>query len=137
MSSDVSSFLNESDYEKHESFKFDVIGATIKGTIAEPPRLVEVDDLNNPGVKVKKLVVAIDNGTDVYAVWVGKGLLAQAISKAVKAAGAAEVAEGGTLAIRHTGVAEPTQRGFNGAKQYAAQYTAPAKGADIDDIFDD
>lgn len=135
--SDVTEFLNESDYEKHDAFSFSEVGATISGTICEAPRVVPVPDLNNPGQKVKKLVIAVDTGNGIRAVWIGRGLLSAAVSKALKDAGETDVKQGGQLAIRHTGVAAPKQKGYNGAKEYAAKYTPPAAGVSVDDVFGD
>lgn len=136
--SDISTFLNDSDFEKHEPFKFIEVGDTIAGVIAEPPRIVPVDDLNDPGQKVDKLVIAITDQSGVtWAVWVGRGRMAKAIAEAVKKAGVTDIAEGGTLAIKHTALGERSKPQFSPPKLYAAKYEPPAKGVAVDDIFDD
>lgn len=59
-----------------------------------------------------------------------------AIAEAVKAAGASSIDEGGTLAVQHTGVAKPSNRGYQGAKLYRAQYKSPVSSVSADDLFD-
>lgn len=142
--SDASQFLAEADYDKHPSFfqKDTAIGTVLSGVIVEEPRVVQLDDLNTPGQKVPHLVLAIQRTDDgqTYALWVKKGALASAVAKAAKdVTGKPEVAVGGTLHVKLTGVAAPTRPGFNGAKQWAAKYEAPAPsaGADQSAIFDD
>lgn len=138
--SDVSRFLERSDYEKHEAFSFSEIGATIQGVICEPPRIVEVPDINNAGQRVEKMVLALETTDgETFAVWIQEGAMAATISKAVKTAGAKTIDQGGTLAIKHTGNAEPKRKGYKGAFQYAAKYTPPepTTGVDVDDIFGD
>jgi hypothetical protein len=44
---------------------------------------------------------------------------------------------GGTLVVAHTGLAKRTNRGFNPAKLYRAQYEAPVKTVSGADLFDD
>jgi hypothetical protein len=54
-----------------------------------------------------------------------KGQMQKAVQDAVRKAGARGLSEGGRLGIKFVETAEPRQRGFNGQKQYAAQYEAP------------
>ena len=54
-----------------------------------------------------------------------------AVAAAVRASGAARMLDGGTLALRFTGLGTPTRAGLSAPKQYAAQYTPPTPGADI------
>lgn len=146
MSTDYMDFLEESSGSAYPGFKFKNLKDGIKGRIVEKPRLVEVDDMNKPGQKVKKLVLAIeatavqgvygvkdDSGRrteaqakpgETYAVWVGKGFMAQAVNDAVKAANADGLKEGDTFSIQYvedkdTGKPQP-------AKVYGAKLE-PAK----------
>jgi hypothetical protein len=54
-----------------------------------------------------------------------KGQMKKAVQDAVRKSGARGLAEGGRLGVKFISTAAPKQRGFNGAKQYAAQYEAP------------
>lgn len=144
---DVSSFLASSDFEKHPPAKFREHGDKVAGTIASEPRVVEVDDLNNRGEKVSKLVIEIDtgqpydgddaelHGDTIRTLWVNKGRMATAISQAVKAAGAKQLEEGGKLAVQYVGDGTPSQKGYNPPKEYAAKYEAPKGGLDLDDFI--
>lgn len=62
-----------------------------------------------------------------------------AVKAAIKAAGAKGIEVGATLALAYTGDGEPTKRGFNAPKEYAAKYTAPPAidPTAVDDIFGD
>jgi hypothetical protein len=79
-----------------------------------------------------------DGLRSVYA----KGQMLNAIRTAVVKAGAKGIADGGQLVVRYTGDAAPTQKGFNGAKQYIAKYEPPTfvtelpedEGIDQDDL---
>jgi hypothetical protein len=69
----------------------------------------------------------------VYA----KGQMLKAIGDAVRKAGEKGIEDGGKLFVRYVGDAEPTQRGFNGAKQYIAKYEPPTSITEIPDQPDD
>jgi hypothetical protein len=132
---DVQSWLNNSNYETHTSFKFKEVGDKIRGEIVAEPRIVNTEDLN--GGSSDKLVLDIRAEADgeTYSVWVKKGLMGKAIAAAVKEAGATQLLEGGTLGIAHTGIGQPSKPGFNPPKFYQASYKPPAAGVNPDDIF--
>lgn len=62
--------------------------------------------------------------------------LIQSIKAAVRKAGAKKPEVGGKLLVKYTGDAEPTKRGYNGAKQFSVAYQPPA-AAKVEDMFDD
>lgn len=131
---DTADFLNENAGDFNPAFKFATPGDTIKGTIVGAPRIVDGEDLN--GRPQKSLVVDIEADDGTWAVWLpsGKGVT-RAVAKAAKEAGAAGVAEGGTLAIRYTGDGEPSKPGFNPPKLFEARYTPPAPSSvDLDEF---
>lgn len=148
--SSTEQFLGDAGYESWPGMKFKTIGDGVTGTIAGDPRVVETDSLRTPGTKEPKLVIAltVDKGKgfvgekvegrsterevrpgETVSVWVGKGLMAQAVATAVKAAGERSLAEGGKLTVRFTGTKDTGQ--IQPAKVYAASYTAPAPGVDV------
>jgi hypothetical protein len=131
-------------------FKFDAIGATVKGEIVSADLQQQRDiktgepltwDSGEPRMQVK-IVIATDardsdedNGH--RAIYV-KGQMQQAVREAVRSAGATALEVGGTLAVRYDGDGEPTKRGFNAPKLYKAKYEAPvAKPAAVNvaDLF--
>lgn len=57
-----------------------------------------------------------------------KGEMTKAVRAAVEAATATMIAKGGTLLVQYTGDAPPAAVGLDGAKLYAAHYTAPPIG---------
>lgn len=124
---EVNQFLGESSGEKHPAFKFAEIGDTIKGVIAEQPKVVDVDNIGKPGT-TKKLVIALtDDQGETWSVWVRAGFMASAIQDAIKAVGAPGLEVGGRLAVRFsekrdTGKPSP-------AHIFVAQYQAPAAAA--------
>jgi hypothetical protein len=120
------------------SFKFDTIGKTAKGTVVAATAQQQTDfqsgkpltwDDGNPRMQ---LVITLatderdpDDPTDdgerrIFA----KGEMLKAIKAALRAANA-ELAEGGTLAVKYTGDGE-AERGKNPPKLYAAEYKAPS-----------
>jgi len=137
MSDAVNGFLDETDFEKRTPVEFggpDNVGKEIGGTILSDPRLVTLpDDLN--GGEITKLVIdiAVDGG-DEFSIWVPprKGM-AQAIAKAVKAAGADGLTKGARLDLKRIEDAAPTKKGQNGMHMFVAKYTpaAPA-GTSVD-----
>lgn len=133
---DVANFLDDNtpfDGEKHPGFKFSNIGDTIKGLIVERPRVVDVDKIGAPGVKEKKLVVAVrdDNG-NTWALW-AKGNMAAAIKDACTKANVAGIAEGGTIAVRFQDEKD-TGKG-NPLKVFTAAYQAPVQTTSVDDLL--
>lgn len=133
---DVADFLGQNapfDGEKHPGFKFTSIGDTLKGVIVEQPRVVEVDKIGNPGVKEKKLVVAVrDDSSNTWALW-AKGNMAAAIHEACQAASVPGIAEGGTIAVRFTETKD-TGKG-NPLKIFKAAYQPPVATTDVGDLL--
>lgn len=137
MTDDANAFLMSSGTK---SFKFDPIGATVKGIIEsldmQQQRSIDDgaplfwDDAKTQPKKQLKIVLATDDrdGEDddgrraVYA----KGNLQNAIRDAIKAAGAEKIEEGGMLAVQYTADGEPPKRGMNAPKIYKAQYKPPS-----------
>lgn len=136
MSMTATDFLNNYGGERHPAFKFENVGDTIKGTIAETPRVVDTKNMNN-GQDEKKLVITVtaEDG-ETYAVWVKAGFAANAVKEALREANAEKdgLQEGGQFAmrldeLRNTGKPQP-------AKVFKAKYTPPApKGVGVDDLF--
>lgn len=125
MSDDVRDFLDESSGSRFPGFKFDEVGKGVKGRIIEKPRVVERPNLND-GALEKQLVIALqpDEGEPV-SVWVRKGFLAQAVSEAIAAAGAAGLEVGGELAVQHHDTQPAKTAGHHPAKLFRAKYTPP------------
>lgn len=131
---EVSEFLRSSSGDLHPGFKFANIGDTIKGQIVEAPKVVETPNLKD-GTPEKKLVLAVQTEEgETWSVWVRRGFMARAVNDAIAEAGAAGVAEGGTIAIRYsedrdTGKPQP-------AKVFVAKYQPPAPSAvSVDDLL--
>lgn len=124
-------------------------GDTVKGVILSKPRIVTVT--NDRGIDEQRLVVelkaldgctadhgkkgadgVIQAGTEV-SLWVKPGLMASAISDAVKAADAKGLAEGDTLAVqfsdeKETGKPQP-------AKVYTAAYAAAKPAVSLNELI--
>lgn len=134
------------------SFKFDVIGATAKGTIESLDMMQQKDittgalltwEDGRPKMQLRIVLttdqrdpeIADDNGR--RAIYV-KGLMQQAVRDAIKTAGAAKIEVGGTLAVKYDSDGEPPKKGFNAPKQYLAKYEPPVAApaaVDADDLF--
>src|ERR1051325_420828 len=56
-----------------------------------------------------------------------RGQMQKAVADAVRKAGERGIREGGRLFVRYVDDAEPTRKGFSGAKQYFAKYEAPSR----------
>lgn len=124
--------------------KFPTIGTAISGRIVREPEAREQTDFTTGAVLrwdngEAKMQIVVHLATDqrdpqdlsddgTRALYI-KGQMLNAVRGAVRAAGAPGLAVGGTLTITYAGDAEPTKRGFNGAKQYTATYTPPAQAA--------
>jgi hypothetical protein len=140
--------------------KFENIGDKVKGIITDVDVVQQTDmDTNQPltwadGRPRMQLVVTLETGERVddnddgmrkvyakggrYEVAEGTGTsMKDAIADAVKKAGAGSLDAGATLVVAHTGLAKRTNRGFNPAKLYRAQYEAPVKTVSGADLFDD
>lgn len=135
---DVQDFLDDSapfDGEKHPGFKFSAIGDTLKGVIVERPRVLDVDKMGSPGVKLRKMVVAVrDDAGDTWALWVeARKPMAAAIKEACDKSQVTGLAEGGTLAVRFT-EEKDTGKG-NPLKIYSAAYQPPVATTSVDDLL--
>lgn len=133
-----------------KSAKFDTPGATITGTITQPPEVRQQTDMEtgkpqtwDNGDPKLQLVVQLqttlrEDGDDdgIRNLYVkgsrdpASGSMHAAIAIAVQAADAKGLAVGGTLAIRYVGDGVASRKGFNAPKRYAAKYTPPDTSAD-------
>lgn len=137
-----------------KSFSFDTIGAKVSGTVIEATAAQQVDmDTEQPafwpdGKPKMQVIVTLQTDLDeevgddgqrrVYLKGSKPTSSLGAVKAAIKAAGASGIEVGGKLQIAYTGDGEPTKKGWNAPKQYAAKYEAPAPvQAAVDDIFAD
>lgn len=138
-----------------KSFSFDAIGDKVKGTIASFEAGQQTDmDTDQPafwpdGKPKMQVIVTLDTdlnedaGDDgsrrIYLKGSKPDTSLGAVRNAVKAAGASGLEVGATLELAFIGEGEPTKKGWNKPKQYAARYTppAPVDQAVVDDIFAD
>ncbi len=67
----------------------------------------------------------IDDEDDLLRKVYVKAQMTVAVRDAVKKAGENGLANGGRLAVRYVGDAEPKREGMSGAKQYVAKYAPP------------
>lgn len=121
------------------SAKFERIGDTVRGKITEEPEVRQQTDLNTGDLKFwpdgrpqNQLVVTIqtdlrEDGDDdgKRRIYVKGKSMTESLRDAVRQAGAKGLEVGGTLAVKYVGDGEPTKKGFNPPKQYAAQYERP------------
>jgi hypothetical protein len=119
-------FLESSNYDSHDPFSFLEVGATVKGTIVEKPRIVDTQ-------YGTRMVLAVDTSGKTFSVWVKPGNMAKAVAQAVKAAGRSEVEQGGRIAIQYYADGEKKTAGQNPPKLYKAKYEAPAGSVPEDD----
>lgn len=120
-----------------KSAKFDNEGDKVVGTILDMQVKQQTDIKTGElatwpdGNPKMQLVVTIqtdardDEDDDGQRTVYVKGQMQRAVQDAVRKAGARGLAEGGRLGVKFVSTAAPAQKGFNGAKQYAAQYEAP------------
>ena len=130
--------------ESVPSAKFPAIGATVSGTICEPPVVQQQRDYTTGELKfwsdgnpMMQLVVTLQTGERdpgivdddgrrrVYV----RGQLKRAVQRAVKTAGAPGLAVGGQLTVTYARDGQPTNPRFNPPKEYTAVYAPPAAGA--------
>lgn len=147
MTTDPNDFLLSSGVP---SFKFDNHGDTAKGQVVSLDMQQQRDftsqaplvwDDGRPRMQLR-IVLATDSrdgGDDNghRAIYV-KGNMQAAVRDAIKAAGAAKIEVGGTLAVKYVGDGEPPKRGLNAPKEYKAKYDPPAPGTAAvaaDDLF--
>ncbi len=115
-----------------ESFKFNTIGDTVKGVLTYVPTAPteRTNKFNGRVEQVIRLVIDVGDG-DTQAIYPIVGsTMARAIGDAVRAAGAATLEVGGTLAVRYsenkdTGKPQPL-------KMYSAKYEPPKAAASVD-----
>ena len=123
----------------NKSAKFDNEGDKVVGTIQHMEVRQQTDIKTNEPLfwddakKQPKMQLLVTLATDVRedddddgvrTLYV-RGQMQKAVQDAVRKSGARGLAEGGRLGVKWVGTAAPKSRGFNGAKQYAAQYEAP------------
>ena len=128
------------------SFKFDKIGATVKGTVLEVEKRQrrsldgdpETWDDGNPKMQwvltlqteLRDPDIEDDEGKRrIYAKQPSD--LLRAIREAAKKGGGLK--PHGTLAVKYHADGEPPKRGFNAPKLFRAQYEAPAFGLEADE----
>ena len=119
--------------------KFDVVGATVTGTVKSAPRerqqtkfgSQDPDFWPNGDPKMQILVDlqtqerADANDDGERTLYVASKNMKRAISDAIRAAGAPDLQPGGTLTVQYLGNDPAPKNPQNPAKMYAAQYTAP------------
>lgn len=135
------------------SAKFETIGDKITGTVISAQKSQQTDLTSGQpktwpdGNPMMQLVVTVqtderdtDDPTDdglrkLYLRGAKPQTSRGAVRDAMRSAGVSGLEEGGKLSVAYTGDGEPTQRGFNPPKQYAAKYEPPSGGVNVDDIF--
>lgn len=145
MSNDSNDWLRQNSGSSYPAVAFETVGAVIAGKIIETPRVV---DSEFDGKSTQSLVVAVEatEGTtirsgkadsrvdtavgDKVSIWIKAGAMATAVQKALSAASATGLQEGGTLAVQYTGDGE-RKPGKNPPKLYAAQYKAPVASVSL------
>jgi hypothetical protein len=119
--------------------KFETVGDSISGTIAESPEVRQQTDIatNEPvfwpsGDPKMQLIVTLQTkereGVDddgKRRVYVKGKSLTEAVREAVKQTGAKGLEVGGSLTVTYTGDGTASQRGFNPPKLYSATYGRP------------
>lgn len=113
--------------------KFPTIGTAVKGTVisAEPRQKTEFGTgkplFYDDGKPRMELVVACTDEAGERFGFYASGQMLAAIKQALAEAGA-KLEVGGTLAVQYV-ADKPSDKGFQPAKQYRAQYKAPAPQA--------
>ncbi len=117
---------------KYPSAKFDVVGITYSGRVAEPTEDRQARNFNtnepkywpdgNP-VMQTRIVLDPGNGGDRFAIY-AQGRMAQAIRQALAEAQAGDVEVGGVLTVKFDHL-EPSKQGAQPAKCFTATYTLP------------
>ncbi|MFF7683126.1 hypothetical protein ACFZA2_10225 [Microbacterium sp. NPDC007973] len=119
--------------------KFDAVGATVTGVVQSAPRerqqtkfgTQEPDFWPNGDPKMQILVdLKTDQRVDASddgerTLYVASKNMKRAIGEAIRAAGASDIAPGGTLTVQYLGNDPASKNPANPAKMYAATYTAP------------
>lgn len=152
---DVNEFLMGSGAK---AFEFAELGARVKGTIVAMQKRQQTDMQTGDPVfwanGDPKYMLQVSLQTDLqhsdddeglrsvylrggnYTPSKGKGTSSlNAVKDAVKRSGSDKGIEiGGTLTLEYTGEAKASSKGFNNAKLYTADYSAPSYGVDLDDL---
>lgn len=127
---DTSEFFSES----VPAFAFETEGTTAQGHVVSKEIRQQTDmKTREPkywpdGRPAMQMVVILDTGDEteeddgLRALYV-KANLKKAVTAAVKAAKATDLAIGGHLSVTYDSTEKPTQKGFDGAKNYSAIYT--------------
>ena len=131
---DIDDFLTASGAP---AFKFTEIGDTIKGTVTSVEKrdvfkfgTQEPDTWPN-GNKKEQLVITVDADGEEFRIFAVKpSAMFAAIREAVAKSGG-RFAEGGTLAVKHTGTEPSKTPGYAPRKLFAAKYEPPAPVADV------
>lgn len=107
------------DPTKASAFKFDTIGDTAAGIIAQEPELAE--DKFNPGRKVLAVTLETDDGEPraIYA----RAQMLEAIGEAVIAVGGSGIEQGGHLTVTYS--SDKQLRSGRTMKVYTAVYVPP------------
>lgn len=140
-----------------KSFPFEEMGASVTGTIVTQAKRQQTDletgepQFWNSGEPKYMLVITLQtklsDGIDDdglrnvylrggnYNAAKGKGASSLvAVRDAVKRAGAETTKPGGTLTLTYTGEAAKTNKAFNAAKLYTAEYAPPDDFVDLDEL---
>lgn len=137
-----------------KSFSFETIGDKVSGLVVAAEAAQQIDmDTDQPatwpdGKPKMQVIVTLQTELDeeagddgqrrVYLKGSKPTTSMGAVKAAIKAAGASGIEVGGKLQLAYTGDGEPTKKGWNAPKQYAAKYEPPAPvQAAVDDIFGD
>lgn len=132
------------------SAKFADVGAVTKGRVVDLDSSQQTDfqtrepkfyDDGNPMMQVVVTLATdvrdpdIDDDDGTRRLYV-RGQMVKAVREAVRKAGADGLAVGGTLGVQYTGDGQPSARGLNPPKLYAAQYAPPpTKTVTVDSIL--
>lgn len=133
MSNPVDDIIESAGAGRYEPFKFDAVGATLKGTVAETP---QVKNLLNRFTNAQEdnliLSVTHEDGKTYSVFAKDPSFLLGAIGAAVKSSGG-KLAKGGRIGIRYTenrdtGKPQP-------AKVFVAEYQPPAGTDKVDSLL--
>jgi hypothetical protein len=126
------------------TFKFEVIGTTVAGTIAKDPAVMQQTDIATGAPKFwddgrpreqLQIILATtlrdpaDPHDDGHRAIYVKGEMAKAVRGAIRASGAKGIETGGHLSVTYSANGEPPKPGFSAPKFYTATYTPPAAAA--------
>jgi hypothetical protein len=128
---------------KFPTVKFPQVGARFKGTITRPTEDrqakkfgTEILDFWPDGQPVMQTKVVLRDSQGAEWALYAKGKMASAITRAISAAGASDLAIGGELEVIHNALGE-AKAGGQPPKLYTATYAAPSGAAASSDPWDD